>query len=55
MKIEVTNTEFDSMEAFIEWKEDIKSSTHSSFVLKCAPTIYNEWFCIISATEKVGV
>ena len=42
MKIEVTNIEFDSMEAFIQWKEDIESSTHSSYVLKCAPTISNE-------------
>ena len=42
MKIEVTNIEFDSMEAFIQWKEDIKSSIHSSYVLKYTPTISNE-------------
>ena len=42
MKIKVTNIEFDSVEAFIQWKEDIESSTHSSYVLKCAPTISNE-------------
>ena len=42
MKIEVTNIEFDSMETFIQWKEDIESSTHSSYVLKYAPTISNE-------------
>ena len=42
MKIEVTNIEFDSMETYIQWKEDIERSTHSSYVLKCAPTISNE-------------
>ena len=42
MKIEVTNIEFDSMETYIQWKEDIESSTHSGYVLKRAPTISNE-------------
>ena len=42
MKTEVTNIEFDRKEAFIQWKEDIKSSTYSSYVLKCATTLSNE-------------
>ena len=56
MKIKVTNIEFDSMETYIQWKEDIERSTHSRYVLKCAPTISNKQrFGIIIATEQVCI
>ena len=55
MKIEVTNIEFDSMETFIQWKEDIESSTHSNYVLKCTPAISNEAKVCYYYCNRAGV
>ena len=46
------------MEAFIQLKEDIESSTHSGYVLKCTPTISNEakvwyYYCNRAGTAKI--
>ena len=43
LEIEITDTTFADYAEFTVWKEDLERETHSSYVLKCAPVVTQEY------------
>ena len=43
LEIEITDTTFADYAEFTVWKEDLERETHSSYVLKCAPVMTQEY------------
>ena len=58
MSIEETEISFNTLEEFYEWKEEFEITTHSLFVLKCAPQVSSNgmkvfyYYCNRAGTYK---